>query len=249
MSGGSRSGTAPATGTPSGAGVVQRGEADPAQRGRPAPAAGRPRGHAGVRPLRYVDYWGTTVDLVRHPRAAHRARRAGDVDGRDRPAAAGAALGSAGPSWPGPRSGMALPSTSPPRPTSRPSRSSPSSAGPCAPGPPPCRPGSAWSSGSMRRCATSGARRTSAPPRPRPAPRAGRMPGLRARHAGPAARRRAARAVRLRLPPPVSTSRDRGDDDRREPRLGRILGRRLGRGRPDQSRRGGQPGRAAGPRS
>ena len=32
-------------------------------------------------------------------------------------------------------------------------------------------------------------------------------------------------ALRLRLPPPGTRSRDRGDDDRREPRLGGILGR------------------------
>ena len=109
--------------------------------------------------------WTRSTSTCRTPNSSYWRRR------RLRPPSRGLYRpASAGPSWPGPRSRIASPSISPPRPTSRPSRSSPSSAGPCAPSPRPCRPGSALPSGPMRRCAMSGVRRTSAPPRPRPAP-------------------------------------------------------------------------------
>ena len=64
-----------------GAGVVQRSEADPAERGRAAHPASYPRGHtrgAAASLCRLLGYEGARI---RHPCPAHRARRAGDFDG------------------------------------------------------------------------------------------------------------------------------------------------------------------------
>ena len=70
----------------------------------------------------------------------------------------------------------------------------------------------------------------------------GRLPGHLARHRRPAARARAARPLRLRLPAPEAEGGDRRAGHRGEPRLGRVVGRRLERLRPDQLRGRSAPG-------
>ena len=233
-----------------GAGVVQRGAADPAE-----PSTGsapcRPRSSItpAVRPLRYVDYWGTTVDAfdVHVPHTELVVLATSTVEtARPRPAADRRRLGRPGrPGGPGPLRRAAR------RVAVRPGGAGPRRARAVAARRRRrrWRPGCAPPRGPTRRCATSGARRTCTPRRPRPAP-PGRGVCQDFAHVTLALLRAVglpARYVSGYLHPTADA--EIGETTAgREPRLGGVLGRRLGRGRPDQPRRRGQPARAAGPR-
>src|SRR6266511_1869397 len=155
-----------------------------------------------VRPLRYVDYWGTTVDAfeihVPHTELVVLATSTVET-ARPRPTPGGAG-------W----SDLADPAV-------RDRFAELLAASRYVP----AEPELAEVGRSLRAGCDARAHVVSRGPRRRE----GGLPGLRARHTGPAAHARAARPLRLRLPAPGGRRRDRGDDRRPEPRLGGVLGR------------------------
>ena len=231
-----------------GAGVVQRGAADPAERRRAAHPAVRADDHAGGDAAALRRLLGHDGRRVRRPRAAHRAGRAGDGHGGDRrPAAAADRRAVGGHRRPG--------GTGPLRRAARPvpvragrAGAGASSAGRCGPAATPVEAGLRAAAVDQRVAAVRARRDARAHLLGRGAGRRpGRVPGLRARHARPAACRRPAGPVRVGLPAP-----DAGRGDRR----GDVAGESHAwvefwaggwvAARPDQPRRRRQPARAAG---